>query len=69
MKVIRSRKGFYGGSPSVVLPIRSVPISYHSSSSWKHGYFQAASWVQESVVEEMALVTEWARSLIMRFSV
>jgi hypothetical protein len=45
---------------------RTVPITYHSASSWQHGHFRAASRGQEFVVGESAAVSEWARSLVMR---
>lgn len=45
---------------------RTIPISYHSASSWKPDHFRAASRGQEFVIGESTQVMEWARSLIMR---
>lgn len=41
-----------------------LDITYHSSNSWKEGYFQSACIGQEFVIQENAKVTEWAIKLI-----
>ena len=45
---------------------QGLDIAYHSSHSWKEGYFQSACRGQEFVIEENDIVTEWAIELINR---
>jgi hypothetical protein len=45
---------------------RDVPITYHSAANWQQDYFRAASRGQEFVVAESAVVTEWAKSLVLQ---
>lgn len=43
---------------------RGLTISYHSTDSWKEGYFQSAHRGQEFVFQENDMVSEWAIELI-----
>ena len=45
--------------------LRDVPISYHSTASWKQDHFRAVSRGQEFVIAENTAVMEWARALVM----
>ena len=44
---------------------REVTMTYHSSKSFKDGYFQSASRGQEFVISENGKVTDWAKKLIL----
>jgi hypothetical protein len=43
---------------------RETSISYHSSSSWRDGYFLSAAKGQEFVISNDRRVMEWAKELI-----
>jgi hypothetical protein len=45
---------------------RKTPISYHSSSSWKDGYFLSAAKGQEFVIDADKRGMEWAKDLVER---
>jgi hypothetical protein len=43
---------------------QNISISYHDKQNWKHGLFKSANRGQEFVIDENALVVQWAKELI-----
>lgn len=64
-KRVLTKKGMSRSKWDLPVFFRNLSISYHTSESFKDGYFQSAMRGQEFVIEESKEVDEWAKIIVL----